>query len=78
MNGINTDTAFGNMEIQRAIKRINTDSTIKSLEKAIEYIYIHTVPKTILISENEEDKKILEGLIRKDDSNRKWKQNQEQ
>lgn len=58
LDGINVDTASGIMEMERGIKRIKTDSSIKLLEKAIEYIYIHTVPQMFLIAETDEDKKI--------------------
>lgn len=65
-------------EQTKIIQNMGNDLAIKLYEKCIEDVYTYMVPQTILIAENEEDKKILEGLIRKDDSYRKWKQNQEQ
>lgn len=67
LDGINVDTASGIMEVERAIKRIKTDSSIKLLEKAIENIYIHTVPQMFLIAETDEDKKLLETIIHRED-----------
>lgn len=67
LDGINVDTASGIMEMERAIKRIKTDSSIKLLEKAIENIYIHTVPQMLLIAETDEDKKQLHIMVERAD-----------
>lgn len=75
---IDNASAFSVREMTKAIRMMENDPVIKLYEKCIENIYIYSVPKTILIAENEEDKEILKGLIDENGSYRKWKQNQEQ
>lgn len=61
------DSAFSIREITKSIHMMENDSTIKMYEKLIEYIYMHTVPKTVLIAESEEDERILQGILNKND-----------
>lgn len=45
--------------------KMKEDPLIKMYEKMIEDIYTYAVPQTRLIAENDEDKKILKGLLDK-------------
>lgn len=58
-------SAFSICNMTKAISMMNNDSTIKLCEKYIENIYEYSIPQTILIVENEAERKILKGLIEK-------------
>lgn len=62
---IDSPSAFSICETTKAIRMMEHDLAIKLYEKCIENIYTYSIPQTILIAKNEEDKKILKELIGK-------------
>lgn len=54
-----------NFELENAIYGIENDSSIKAYKKKIEEIYTYTVPRIILIAENDEDKNVLKRFLDK-------------
>lgn len=52
-------------KLPQIVHMVKNDPLIKMYEKMIEDIYTYAIPQTFLITENDEDKKILKGLLDK-------------
>lgn len=62
---IETGSAFSIREITKSIRAMENDIEIKMYEKLIENVYRNMVPKTVLIAESEEDKRMLDAMLNK-------------
>lgn len=70
---INLDSVIGTEKATKALSEIENDPLIELYIDAIKNIYSNIDPRVILIAETDEDKRILEVAVDKNDYYRKRK-----
>lgn len=66
-DNIDSASTFGRRQMVEAIRDMDNDPLIKLLEKEIENLYLYSVPKMVVTSESDEDKKRIEAFLKTGD-----------